>query len=112
MQDELDKDLQSLFLERSQNLPEEPFLSRTIEIIQKRHSRRVFLQRLILAIGICFCAFLSPVIVRGSILLSSVFNRLFNCAGEFLDKPAVMAAAVVCTLLVLIVKRRLISRFV
>jgi hypothetical protein len=113
MQDELDKNLQLLFQEQSRNLPEEPFLSNMLKIIKKQKSRRVFKQRMILVLGFVCCAILSQILIKGSILLSSYLNGIFEAAGGFLDKPAGMLTAILCcTLLLFIFKRRLISPFV
>jgi hypothetical protein len=110
MQDELDENLQLLFQEQSRNLPEEPFLGNMLKLIHKRQSRRVFKQRMVLVLGFACCAVLSPILIKGSIVLSSHLNLIIEAAGGFLDKPAGIITAVLCCILLLFIfKRRLIS---
>jgi hypothetical protein len=111
MQDELDKDLELIFHKQSQDLPEEPFLGTTLILINKHRSRRVFRQNLILIIAVVCCAFLSRHFIKGSILLSGYLDRVFETVGMFLNKPAGMFAAILCcALLLLVFKRRVISK--
>ena len=106
MQENLDKDLQSLFKEQTQTLPENPFVGRTLRIIQKRQVRRVFVQRLLLALVIACCGLLSPFLIKGSILLTGGLNRLFESTLNYLATPAGMLAAGILTLSFLVFKRR------
>jgi hypothetical protein len=109
MQDELDKSLQSLFQGESQNLPEEPFLTNIIRLIQKQHSRRVFEQRLILVLGLACCALLSRFVIKLATQLSSHLDSIIRAAGDVLDKPAgMLTAAICCTLLLFLFRRKLI----
>jgi hypothetical protein len=113
MQDELDKILESIFCEQSQNLPEEPFLSNTLRLVKKHRSRQIFRQNLILLLGIVCCALLSRFFITGSIVLSGYLDRIFETTGIFLNKPAgILAAVLCCALLLLVFKRRLISKLV
>jgi hypothetical protein len=112
MQDELDKNLQTLFREQSQGLPEEPFFGNMVILIKRQHSRRIFRQRLILILGFVCCVFLSPLLIKASILLSGGLNGIFMAAGNILDTPAGSLFAVLCALLLLLFMRRRIFRFV
>jgi hypothetical protein len=112
MQDELDKHLQFLFQEKSCDLPEEPFLSNMLKLIQRRQSLLLFRQKLILFLGFSCFAFLSPLLIKGSILLSSGLSGIFEAAGNFLDTPAGMLSGILCSIvLVFILKRRPLSTF-
>jgi len=108
MPDDLDKDLQVLFGEQSQILPEEPFVGKTLRLIEKHRSRRVFMQRLILVLGFTCCALLSPFLIKGSMLLTSGLNSFFEIAGNYLATPLGMLIAGLCTLSFLVFKRRLV----
>jgi hypothetical protein len=44
MLDELDKNLQSLFYEKTQELPEEPFIGNLLKRIQRRRFLKIILQ--------------------------------------------------------------------
>jgi hypothetical protein len=112
MQDELDRNLQSLFQEKSRTLPEEPFLSDMLKLIDRHQSRRVFRQRLILVLGFACCAILSPFLIKGSILLSGAVNMILRAAENLLSTPTGMLAAALFALLVLFIKRRQAFRFV
>jgi hypothetical protein len=113
MQDELDKNLQSLFREQSQNLPEEPFLANTLALIKKHRSRKIFQQNLILLLVVAFCALLSRFLIQGSILLSGYLDWVYEATAMFLYKPAgTLFAALCCAVLLLIFRRRLISKLV
>jgi len=109
MQDELDKNLQSLFEERSGNLPEEPFLGNTLRLIEKRQSRRVFMQRLNYALGLACCALLSPLLINGSMVLSGGLNALLGAINGFVNAPMGMTSAALCALVILFFKQRKFS---
>ena len=110
MQAEVDKDLQSLFEEKSRGLPEEPFLGNILKLIEKRRFRRVCMQWLILILGLLCCTLISPIFIKCSILLSNGLGRLFEYAENFLATPEGMITAVFGGLLFLIFKRRLLYR--
>jgi hypothetical protein len=112
MQDELDKNLQSLFEEKCRSLPEEPFLGNTLRLIEKRQSRSLFMRRLAYVPGLAGCVLLSPVLIKGSMMLSGGLNTLFSAVNGFVNTPMGMTSAVLCTLLLLLFNRRQISRFV
>jgi hypothetical protein len=112
MQDELDKNLQSLFDEQSGNLPEEPFLGNTLRLIEKRRSRRTFMRRLAYVLGLACCALLSPLLIKGSMVLSGGMNALFGAINSFVNTPMGMTTAALCALLLLLFNRRQISGFV
>jgi hypothetical protein len=112
MQDELDKDLHSLFQEKRNSLTEEPFLGNMLKLIEKKRARRVFAQRIVLGIGIIIVAFLSPYLVKGSALMSDGLNALFETAGSFMASPRGLACAACCALLIFIFKRRWISTLI
>jgi hypothetical protein len=109
MQDELDKNLQSLFEERSGNLPEEPFLGNMLRLIEKRQARRVFMQRLIYALGLACCALLSPHLIKGSMVLCGGLNALLGVINGFVNTPMGMTSAALCALVILFFKQRKIS---
>ena len=112
MQDELDKNLQSLFHERTQNLPDEPFIGNVLKRIQRRRLRKIILRSLFLVAGLACCAALSPLLITGSIVLSNTLNAIFVHAGAFLATRAGMIAAACLALLLFILKLKRIFRFV
>jgi hypothetical protein len=112
MQEELDKNLQTLFREQSHNLPEEPFLSNMLKLVKKQHSRQIFRRRLIRILGFVCCVFLSPLLIKTSILLSGGINGVIAAAGNILDTPAGALSAVLCALLLFFFMRRQIFRLV
>jgi hypothetical protein len=112
MQPELDKDLLSLFEDEKQSLPEEPFLGNVLKLIEKRRSKRIFMQIVICFAGIACCAFLSPFLIKASIVLSDGLNAVFGAIGSFVDTPRGVFASTICALLLIFISRRQISRFV
>jgi hypothetical protein len=113
MQEELDKDLQSLFREQSRNLSEEPFLSDTLRLIKKCRARRVLEQNLILLLAVSVCALSSRVFIKGSMLLSGYLDWIFKTAELFIDRPAGMLIIALCgAVSLLIFRRRVISALV
>lgn len=112
MQDELDKNLQALFQEKRRRLPEEPFLGNMLRIIQRRQSRRIFIQRLLWILVFAYCAGLSPFLIKGSVLVSIGLNAFIGKAGAFMATPIGMGTAAFGLLLLGIFKRRWISQFV
>jgi hypothetical protein len=112
MQDELDKDLQSLFREQSRNLSEEPFLSDTLRLIKKHRARRVLEQNLILLLAVIVCALSSRSIIKGSILLSGYLDWICRTAELFVDRPVGILIIALCgAVSLLIFRRRIISAF-
>jgi hypothetical protein len=113
MQDELDRDLQSLFREQSRNLSEEPFLSDTLRLVKKRRTRRVLERYLTLLLAVIVCALSSRLFIKGSILLSGYLDWIFKTAELFMDRPAGILIIVLCSAVsLLIFRRRIISAFV
>jgi hypothetical protein len=112
MQDEREPDLLTLFHERSQDFPEEPFTSDLLKRIQKYRSRRVFSRRLVVVCGAALFAIGSPALINGSILLSDTLNAIFNKSALLLDTPTGILAATLCALLILFFNRRRVSRLV
>lgn len=106
MQDELDQKLRSLFEEKSGGLPEEPFLGNTMRLIEKRQSRRIFMQRLVYVLGLACCALLSPFLIKGSMLLSAGLTALFGAINGFVNTPMGMTSAALCALVILFIKQR------
>ena len=109
MQDELDKKLQSLFEAKSGSLSEEPFLGNMIRLIEKRQSRRIFMHRLFYVLGLACCALLSPLLIKGSMVLSGNLNALLGAINNFVNTPVGMTSAASCALVILFVKQRQIS---
>lgn len=112
MQDDLDRNLQSLFLEHNQSLPEEPFLTNTIKLLEKQQARRVWAQRFAFALALFCCFLLSPFLLKGTELLSSGLDLLFNATGAFMARPVGMLITGLCALLFLIFNRKLILELV
>ena len=113
MQDELDKDLQSLFREQSRNLSEEPFLSDTLRLVKKRRAWRILEQNLILLLAVIVCALSSRFFIKGSMLLSGYLDWIFKTAEFFMDRPAGILIIALCgAVSLLIFRRRIISAFV
>jgi hypothetical protein len=98
MQDELDKNLRSLFEEQSSSLPEEPFLGNTLRLIEKRQFRRIFMWRLVYVLGLACCALLSPLLIKGSMVLSGGLNAPFGAINSFVNTPTGMTTAALCAL--------------
>ena len=111
MQDELDRNLQSLFRRHSQTLPEEPFLRNMLKLLEKQQARRIWKLRLVQAAAFACCALLSPFLIKGSEMLSDGLNLLFNMAEAFIATPAGMIIAGLCALPFLIFNRKLILGF-
>lgn len=112
MRDELDKNLQSLFHERTQNLPEEPFMGNLLKRIQRRRFRKIILQSLLLVFGLACCAVLSPLLIKGSIALSNTLNAIFGHAGAFMATRTGMITAACLALLLFVLKPKRFFRFV
>jgi hypothetical protein len=112
MRNEIDSGLQALFEEKSRGLPEEPFLSNVLKIIERKRRRRIVMRRLAYAIVLVVCALLSPLLVRGSMVLSSGLNAAFNAVNGFVDTPAGMFTAGLLALLYLFFRKGSISRTV
>ena len=113
MQNELDKDLQSLFREQSRNLFEEPFLSDTLKLVKKHRARGVLEQNLILLLAVIVCALSSRFFIKGSMLLSGYLDWIFKTAELFMDRPAGILIIALCSAVsLLIFRRRIISAFV
>lgn len=108
MQDELDQSLQTLFEEHAQNLPEEPFVGRTLKLVKRQRFRQLLKESLPWALGVLCCALLSPFLIRGSILLSGGLDRLFTATGNYLATPLGMLIAGLCTLTILLFNRKLV----
>jgi hypothetical protein len=104
--DRLDRDLQSLFLERGRQLDAEPFLSLTLKRIEHHRSRRMAAELVLRVLGVAGIAALSPVLIRGSAWLSNVLRELFEFGGNFLDTPRGMFLAALVVLSILIVNAR------
>lgn len=112
MNEGMDKELESLFLEKNDNLSPEPFVENTIKVIRKRESWRVFGRRMIYLSALCCCVLLSQFLIRASMLLSRYLSDFFNVMGKLIDKPVGLAAAFLCcTFLVFIFRRKLVSVF-
>ena len=109
MQDELDKNLRSLFEEKCRSLPEEPFLGNTLKLIEKRQSRRIFVRRLAYVLGLACCVLLSPLLIKGSMVLSGGLNALLGAVNGFVNAPMGMTTAALCALLLLFFKQRHVS---
>ena len=113
MQDELDRDLRSLFREQSRNRSEEPFLSDTLRLVKKRRARRVLEQNLVLLLAVVVCALTSRFVIKGSMLLSGYLDWIFKTAELFMDRPAGILIIALCgAISLLIFRRRIISAFV
>jgi hypothetical protein len=113
MDEELDTNLRTLFREQRQKLPEEPFLSNMLKLIEKQRSRQAFRHKFILVLALACCAFLSPLFIRGSILLSGYVGRSFEAFRGFVEMPAgVLIAVLCCMLLIIFFRRRLVMTFI
>jgi hypothetical protein len=112
MQDELDRNLCSLFQERRNSLTEEPFLGDMLKLIKRKRARLVFAQGVVFIPAICFIALLSPYLLKGSALISDVTNALFEICGNFMVSPRGIACAAFCAFLVFVFKRRWFSALI
>jgi hypothetical protein len=112
MQDELDTNLQSLFQERREDLPDEPFLGNMLELIERKRVRRVLVHRVVRILGICIIASLSPYLVKGSTLISVALNGSLSIIGSFMTSPRGIACAALCALLLFVFKRRWFSALI
>jgi hypothetical protein len=108
MQDEDNKNLQTLFEEQAQSLPEEPFVGQTLKLI-KRQKFLLFLKELLpWLLAVFCCALASPWLIRGSVLLSRGLDSLFEVSGHYLATPAGILVAALFALTFLIFNRRLV----
>lgn len=113
MQNELDRDLQSLFLEQNRNLSEEPFLSETLKLVEKRRNWRALGQNLLILLAVILCASLSRFFIQGSILLSGYLDWIFETAELFINTPAgILSIALFGAISLLVLRRRIFSVFV
>ena len=112
MQDELDQNLQSLFHEKNQDLPEEPFIGSVLKRIQRRRFRKIILRSLLLVVGLACCAALSPLLIKGSVVLSNTLNAILGHAGAFLATRTGMITAPCLALFLFVLKPRRFFRFV
>lgn len=112
MQNDLDGNLQSLFHEHHQALPEEPFLGNMMKLLEKHQARRIWKQRLAWTPAFACCVLLSPLLVRGSVLLSSSFDSFFDATSQFIATPMGMLVAGLCILPVLILNRTLVLEYI
>jgi hypothetical protein len=112
MQDELDKNLHSLFQERRSSLPEEPFLGNMLKLIERKRAQRVFARRAVLVLGIIIIALLSPYMIKGSAIISGGLNAFFEITGSLMASPRGITCTAFCVLLIFIFKRRWFSALI
>jgi hypothetical protein len=112
MQDDLDRNLQSLFHEHSQNLPEEPFLTDLIKLLEKEQAWKIWERRLVFLLALFCCFLLSPFLLRGAELLSSGLDLLFDATCSLIATPKGMLIAGLCALPFLIFNRKMILEYV
>jgi hypothetical protein len=77
-----------------------------MRLIEKRQSRRIFMQRLIYVLGLACCALLSPFLIKGSMVLSGSLNALLRAINSFVNTPEGMTSAASCALVILFFKQR------
>lgn len=106
MRDELDKNLQSLFEEKSRSLTEEPFLGNILRLIEKRRGRRRVVRWLAYVLGFACCAYLSPFLIKGSVVLSAHLNAFFSAINGFVSSPVGMSVVVFIIIFVFFRRRR------
>jgi len=111
MRDGLDKDLQSIFDEKSCSLTEEPFLGNMMKLIGKRRSRRILMRRLAYVLAFACCACLSPFLIKGSMVMSAGLNVAFAAINSFVSTSLGMSIAILA-LLFLSARRKRISMHV
>ena len=107
MPNELDTRLQSMFEEQGRGLPEEPFLANTLKLIEKKRSRRMFLRRLAYLPGIACCAFLSPFLIKGSVVMSGGLDAAFAVVNGIVNTIPGMSIAVIALLIVFSRRRQI-----
>ena len=109
------RELQHFFRQRCCNRAQweiRAMAEKMLKLVKKQHSRRIFRQRLIRILGFVCCVFLSPLLIKTSILLSGGINGVIAAAGNILDTPAGTLSAVLCALLLFFFMRRQIFRLV
>jgi hypothetical protein len=112
MQDELDKNLKVLFEQRSRDLPEEPFFGNMLKLIERRRAQQVFMRRLAYVLGFACCVLLSPLLIKGSVVLSGGIDTISIAVGNLLNTSTGMFIAALGSLLFLFYRRRHISKLV
>ena len=102
----LDKDLQTLFRDSRPDFDAEPFVSATAKLIASQRARGTFARRLLQALGLVFIGLLSPLLIEGSLLLSSALDYLFDVTGRLLATPAGTIIAVLLAIPLILFNRK------
>ncbi len=106
MRDELDKNLQSLFEEKSRSLTEEPFLGNILRLIEKKRRSRRVVRWLAYVLGFACCAYLSPFLIKGSVVLSAHLRDIFSAINSCVTSPVGMSVTVFILIFVSFRRRR------
>jgi hypothetical protein len=69
------------------------------------------MRRLVYVPGLACCALLSPLLIKGSMVLSGGLNALLGAINGFVNTPMGMTSAALCALVILFFKQRKISGF-
>jgi hypothetical protein len=85
--------LEGLFSREHTHLPAEPFSSTTLKAVAAERKRALLTRRLTQAAGVLALIALSPVLIRGSVWLSTTLDEVFALASSWLAEPVGMAAA-------------------
>ena len=67
------------------------------------------MRRLAYVLGLACCALLSPLLIKGSMVLSGGLNALLGAVNGFVNAPMGMTSAALCALLLLLFNQRQIS---
>ena len=106
MQEDLDRDLRTLFRDSHRDLSDEPFVSSTAKLIESRRLRKVLARRLLQALGIVCIALVSPLLIEGSLLLSNGLDDLFTWSGRLLSTPLGTFIAALCSIPLIVLNRK------
>ena len=106
MPEELDRDLQALFQDHTRDLNDEPFVGSTLARIESQRARMTLGRLLLQAVGFIGLGLVSPLLIEGSVWLSSGLNGLFALAGKLLGTPLGAFIAVLGSIPFFVVRRK------
>jgi hypothetical protein len=108
MHEEIDPALQALFDDSHARMREEPFVSATMARVAASHARAAIVKGLLQALALLAVVWFSPLLIEASVRLSALLDDLFAAASQWLATPAGMLVALLCAVVALVLKRRLI----
>lgn len=106
MHEEIDNELRVAFRESEIDLPDEPFLSRSTELIRSARRRRSVVGWILRALVIVVVAAASPWLVGASVWFSDRLGTAFAAADAFFGTSLGMILVAVCTLPLVFLNRK------